>query len=400
MRPTERSPLRSRLVSSTPRRAASAAVGSRSSTPRPTARSPSSTSARRRRPRTRPTSSRRRRSRPTRRRSIASAGRGRAAGRWASPASRPGSSSCRVASASARSPMPRRRPSPSRRTASTRASTRPRSPPLFKARVQTLPSLASSFLPGGQPAALGARIRRPELAATLLRFGAEGKKSIYEGPTAQKIVDAVARRRRHDDARGPRFLRGEGACAAHAHHRRPHRSTRCPRPRRAGSCCSRRSRCTARVARRALVPLGFGSSAYLHTVSEAMRGATADRARSGGDPDLDPRRRQGVRRRARSRANRGSACTHRPDQDARARRVQDEGAGDEPRRRRRRGGQRRVAHDHGERPVRREHRRRRHRHPPQQRARRLHVRRGRREASVRRTAARIGRALARVRSRA
>jgi gamma-glutamyltranspeptidase/glutathione hydrolase len=38
----------------------------------------------------------------------------------------------------------------------------------------------------------------------------------------------------------------------------------------------------------ALVPLGFGSSAYLHTVAEVMRGAFADRARSAGDPDLDP----------------------------------------------------------------------------------------------------------------
>jgi gamma-glutamyltranspeptidase/glutathione hydrolase len=36
-----------------------------------------------------------------------------------------------------------------------------------------------------------------------------------------------------------------------------------------------------------LRPMGFGSSAYLHAVSEAMRGALADRARFVGDPDLD-----------------------------------------------------------------------------------------------------------------
>jgi gamma-glutamyltranspeptidase/glutathione hydrolase len=33
--------------------------------------------------------------------------------------------------------------------------------------------------------------------------------------------------------------------------------------------------------------MGFGSSAYLHTVAEAMRGAVADRARMASDPDLE-----------------------------------------------------------------------------------------------------------------
>jgi gamma-glutamyltranspeptidase/glutathione hydrolase len=34
--------------------------------------------------------------------------------------------------------------------------------------------------------------------------------------------------------------------------------------------------------------MGFGSSAYLHTLAEAMRGALADRVRFAGDPDADP----------------------------------------------------------------------------------------------------------------
>lgn len=37
-----------------------------------------------------------------------------------------------------------------------------------------------------------------------------------------------------------------------------------------------------------LAAMGFGSSEYLHTVAEVMRGAFADRARFAGDPDLDP----------------------------------------------------------------------------------------------------------------
>ena len=36
-----------------------------------------------------------------------------------------------------------------------------------------------------------------------------------------------------------------------------------------------------------LVPAGYGSSAYLHTIAEVMRGAYADRVRAAGDPDLD-----------------------------------------------------------------------------------------------------------------
>ena len=39
--------------------------------------------------------------------------------------------------------------------------------------------------------AAGRRVRRPDLAATLARFGAEGKRAIYEGPTAWKIASAV-----------------------------------------------------------------------------------------------------------------------------------------------------------------------------------------------------------------
>ena len=157
---------------------------------------------------------------------------------------------------------------------------------LFKARVQTLPSLASTFLPGGQPAALGAHVRRPELAATLLRFGAEGKKSIYEGPTAQKIVDAVR-------GAGGTMTREDLASYA-VKERAPLTRTidgrtiyTMPAPSAGGLMLMETLSMYGASRSSALVPLGFGSSAYLHTVSEVMRGATADRARSAGDPDLD-----------------------------------------------------------------------------------------------------------------
>jgi gamma-glutamyltranspeptidase/glutathione hydrolase len=157
----------------------------------------------------------------------------------------------------------------------------------FKARVRTLPSLASSFLPGGEPAALGARIRRPELAVTLHRFGAEGKKSIYEGPAAQKIVDAVR-------GAGGTMTREDLAGYA-VKERAPLSRTidgrtiyTMPAPSAGGLMLMETLSMYGASRSSSLVPLGFGSSAYLHTVSEVMRGATADRARSGGDPDLDP----------------------------------------------------------------------------------------------------------------
>jgi gamma-glutamyltranspeptidase/glutathione hydrolase len=157
----------------------------------------------------------------------------------------------------------------------------------FKERVQTLPSLASSFLPGGVPVATATRVRRPELAATLLRFGAEGKKSIYEGTTAQKIVDAV-------HASGGTMTR-EDLASYSVKERAPLSRTidgrtvyTMPAPSAGGLLMLETLSMYGASRSSPLVPLGFGSSAYLHTVAEAMRGAFADRARSASDPDLDP----------------------------------------------------------------------------------------------------------------
>ncbi|HVH46495.1 MAG TPA: gamma-glutamyltransferase, partial [Labilithrix sp.] len=60
-----------------------------------------------------------------------------------------------------------------------------------RARIAAAPSLGSVFLPGSVPVTYATRVRRPELAATIARFGAEGKRSIYEGATAEKIAGAV-----------------------------------------------------------------------------------------------------------------------------------------------------------------------------------------------------------------
>jgi gamma-glutamyltranspeptidase/glutathione hydrolase len=158
---------------------------------------------------------------------------------------------------------------------------------LVKERVQTMPSLASTFLPGGNPVHLAARVRRPELATTLLRYGASGKKSIYEGATAQKIVDSV---------RGAGGTMTREDLAAYAvKERAPLTRTvdgrtihTMPAPSAGGLMLLEALSMYGASRSSALVPLGFGSSAYVHTVAEVMRGAFSDRARFAGDPDLDP----------------------------------------------------------------------------------------------------------------
>jgi gamma-glutamyltranspeptidase/glutathione hydrolase len=158
---------------------------------------------------------------------------------------------------------------------------------IFKARIETMPIMAASFLPGGNSAGIAARIRRPELAASLARYGAEGKKSIYEGATAQKIVDAL-------HAAGGTMTR-EDLSGYAVRERAPLSRTidgrtiyTMPAPSAGGLMLLEALSMYGATKSSSLVPLGFGSSAYLHSVAEVMRGAFADRARIASDPDLDP----------------------------------------------------------------------------------------------------------------
>lgn len=158
---------------------------------------------------------------------------------------------------------------------------------VFKDRIATVPSLASSFLPTGAPAPYATRVRRPELAATLTRYGAQGKRSIYEGDTAQKIVDSSR-------AAGGTMTR-EDLSRYDVKERAPLSRTidgrtvyTMPAPSAGGLLLLETLSMYGANRASPLVAMGFGSSAYLHTVAEVMRGAFADRARLAGDPDLDP----------------------------------------------------------------------------------------------------------------
>ncbi|MBS2016515.1 MAG: gamma-glutamyltransferase [Deltaproteobacteria bacterium] len=157
----------------------------------------------------------------------------------------------------------------------------------FEARVASQPLLASSFLPGGRPAAFASRVTRPALASTLARFGREGKRPFYEGDIAQKIVDAVR-------GAGGTMTR-EDLAGYQVKERAPLTRTidgrtihTMPAPSAGGLMLLETLSIYGASRSSPLVPMGFGSSGYLHAVSEAMRGALADRVRSAGDPDLDP----------------------------------------------------------------------------------------------------------------
>jgi gamma-glutamyltranspeptidase / glutathione hydrolase len=157
--------------------------------------------------------------------------------------------------------------------------------PRFEERLKSVPPLAASFLPNGAPAGYATHVRRPALAATLARFGAEGKQSIYAGSTAQKIADAVK-------AAGGTMTVADIA-AYKVRERAPLTRTidgrtiyTMPAPSAGGLMLLEALTMYGASPSSPLVQHGFGSSAYLHTVAEVMRGAFADRAHISGDPDL------------------------------------------------------------------------------------------------------------------
>jgi gamma-glutamyltranspeptidase / glutathione hydrolase len=130
-------------------------------------------------------------------------------------------------------------------------------------------------------------VTRPELSVTLARFGAEGKKFFYEGPTAQKIADAVK------GAGGTMTAADVGRYQVKE--RAPLTRTidgrtihTMPAPSAGGLLLLETLSIHGASKSSPLVAMGFGSSAYDHALAEAMRGAFADRARVAGDPDVDP----------------------------------------------------------------------------------------------------------------
>jgi gamma-glutamyltranspeptidase/glutathione hydrolase len=127
---------------------------------------------------------------------------------------------------------------------------------------------------------------RAELATTLARFAAHGKSYMYQGATAQKIVDAVK------GAGGTMTM--EDLASYQVKERTPLSRTidgrtvyTMPAPSAGGLMLLETLTMFGASAQSSLAPMGFGSSGYLHHVAEAMRGAWSDRIRIAGDPDME-----------------------------------------------------------------------------------------------------------------
>jgi gamma-glutamyltranspeptidase/glutathione hydrolase len=154
--------------------------------------------------------------------------------------------------------------------------------------IATSPDLATAFLlPGGATIPFGRVVKRPELAQTITRFGAEGAKPFYEGSIAAEIVKAA------------NTVGGTLTAADLAEYRPKEREPLSrtidgrtvltfPAPSAGGMMLLEMLTMFGASRTSTLAPMGFESSAYLHTVAEGIRGALADRARVAGDPDLEP----------------------------------------------------------------------------------------------------------------
>jgi gamma-glutamyltranspeptidase/glutathione hydrolase len=59
------------------------------------------------------------------------------------------------------------------------------------AKLARFPASWTRYWPNGRPLQPGERLRNPELASTLRRIAAEGRKGFYEGPVAEQLVAAL-----------------------------------------------------------------------------------------------------------------------------------------------------------------------------------------------------------------
>jgi gamma-glutamyltranspeptidase/glutathione hydrolase len=156
----------------------------------------------------------------------------------------------------------------------------------FADRISASPELSAGFLPGGVPAAYRTRMTRPELARTIRLFGAQGSGPFYEGPVGAKIVAAV-------QAAGG-TMEASDLAAYRVKERAGLERTigsrtivTVPAPSAGGLMLLETLEMFGASPQSPLHSMGFGSSAYLHMLAEAMRGAVADRVRFAGDPDAN-----------------------------------------------------------------------------------------------------------------
>jgi len=156
----------------------------------------------------------------------------------------------------------------------------------FQEHIVVSPDLARLFFPGDHPLGFRSVVRRPDLARTLTRFGAEGSRPFYTGDIGKKIVQSVRSAGgtlEEGDLAGYRvrerapLMRTFGGRTVYA----------MPAPSAGGLMLLEALSIFGADSSSMLAKLGYGSSEYLHMLAEVMRGSLADRARIAGDPDLE-----------------------------------------------------------------------------------------------------------------
>ncbi|HEX7665514.1 MAG TPA: gamma-glutamyltransferase, partial [Polyangiaceae bacterium] len=157
----------------------------------------------------------------------------------------------------------------------------------FKDYVSVSPDLAAAFVPGGNPLGERATMKRAEIAKSIRRFGAEGSRPFYTGDIAKKEADAAqaaggnvtvedfARYRVRERAPLSRTIDGRTVYTM-------------PAPSAGGLMLLETLSIWGASSSSPLSQMGYGSSAYVHSMAEAMRAAIADRVRLAADPDADP----------------------------------------------------------------------------------------------------------------
>ena len=148
----------------------------------------------------------------------------------------------------------------------------------FKDYVSVSPDLAAAFVPGGNPLGERATMKRAEIAKSIRRFGAEGSRPFYTGDIAKKEADAAqaaggnvtvedfARYRVRERAPLSRTIDGRTVYTM-------------PAPSAGGLMLLETLSIWGASSSSPLSQMGYGSSAYVHSMAEAMRASlsTVDR---------------------------------------------------------------------------------------------------------------------------
>lgn len=151
-------------------------------------------------------------------------------------------------------------------------------------RFRRVPSLERSFWPKGVAAAVGVRVKRPELARTLATLSQAGAEALHAGAIAEELVRAVTGlggtltladlSRAAPRERPPLRVRWEG-----------YEIVTMPAPSAGGLFLAE---VLGSFTRAELEQAGPNTAAGMHSMAEIMRGALADRVRYVGDPDVLP----------------------------------------------------------------------------------------------------------------